>query len=331
MTIISHQGYNFVSFFWGVLASLTDASLTDSSVASLLNTVAFQLYRCLNIPCSVDMKIRGCCDDKQHQRNQLVQYWWNVSPYASWSFLAGQFHFLKEESALAAAKKYVQRVPGAHACAWMWHVYIYVLECRDMFMIMWHDIACSDVYHEICSSAFVHYTDLMFTLTTCVPHTEPTLTLDNLTSVLEDVQNVERVIPWLQIPPSKQQEINQQYDRITQRIRAYCEYLLTHHPAPSWKWVAVVLWDKQEHGALEMLQKVCLKGKSCSHSWCTCIMRLGCMIACTSCDFHAGHAISWEGRHIPNEFDFSLHMCHIVSALTVNWLWSFIQLHMHSH
>lgn len=73
-------------------------------------------------PSSVNEKIKEYCDDVEQQRNQLVQYWRRLSPYASWSSLAGQLQRFKEQSALAAAVQYVQRAPGvAVAC-----IYIYI-------------------------------------------------------------------------------------------------------------------------------------------------------------------------------------------------------------
>ena len=65
----------------------------------------------------------------------------------------------------------------------------------------------------------------------------------------------------LQIPASKRDEIKQQYARDPGRKPAYMEYWVAHHPAPSWKMIAISLWESSELGALEVVQKLYFKGK----------------------------------------------------------------------
>ena len=96
----------------------------------------------------------------------------------------------------------------------------------------------------------------MYTFT-CM-HTEPSLTLDTLTSVLDGVQHLDDVEGWLQISPSNQGELKHQYDR-RQLPRAYSTVFLTDNPSPSWSTVALALWMEGEHGALEVVQKLYLK------------------------------------------------------------------------
>ena len=114
---------------------------------------------------------------------------------------------------------------------------------------------------------------LMLTLSTSVNmstsphmHTESTLTLDNLTSLLDGVvEDLDRVASWLHIPLSKHRELEQQYGW-KQRPRAYSTYFITKHPSPSWILVANALWKSGELGALEVVQKLYLKGESCWES-----------------------------------------------------------------
>ena len=120
---------------------------------------------------------------------------------------------------------------------------------------------------------------LMLTLTTSVHisaythththththHTEPTLIVDNLTAVLDSVQgNMRSVIVWLQISFFQKSELQQQYDR-GQVNRVYAEYFISNNPCPSWTIVANALWILYEAGALEMIQKLYLKGEPCVH------------------------------------------------------------------
>ena len=133
--------------------------------------------------------------------------------------------------------------------------------------------ACSDV-HCVCSSAFVDYTDA-HTDHICAhvhlpTHPEPSLTLDNLTSVFDGVEYMDGdllvgVADWLHIPDSKQRELKQQYDG-RQRKRVYITYYITQHPAPSWRIVALALWQAGELGALEVVHKLYLKGEPCADS-----------------------------------------------------------------
>jgi hypothetical protein len=47
---------------------------------------------------------------------------------------------------------------------------------------------------------------------------------------------------------------------------AYADYVIGHHLCHSWTMVAEALWLFKEPGALEMVQKLYLKGEPCAHS-----------------------------------------------------------------
>ena len=93
-------------------------------------------------------------------------------------------------------------------------------------------------------------------------HTEPSLTLDALTSVLDSVQCPDGIGVYLRIPYSKRYKLKLQYDR-RQLSRACSTVFLTDNPSPSWSTVALALWEAGEHGALEVVQKLYLKGEPC--------------------------------------------------------------------
>ena len=114
---------------------------------------------------------------------------------------------------------------------------------------------------------------------TCI-HTEPSLTLDTLSSVLDGVQHLDGVGGvgvYLQIVDSKRRELEHQYDR---RLlpRVFSTVFLTDNPSPSWSTVAFSLWQAREHGALEVVQKLYLKGEPCAHS-CRSEGRIGSLLA----------------------------------------------------
>ena len=92
-------------------------------------------------------------------------------------------------------------------------------------------------------------------------HTEPTLTLTNVTAIMENVQKWEIVTSYIDIPYSKYDELKKQNPTTAQCKQACWDYWLNHHPAPSWRGVASALYGCYEHGALEGLQMKYLKGK----------------------------------------------------------------------
>ena len=109
---------------------------------------------CLDIPLSVQEKIREHSKDEEQQREECIYYWMNVSPDSmiGWGVLGGQLHYFEEEAALRAANEYIQRAPGTCGCSMCmyWNV--------DHAYITQQIHACSDI-HCVCSSAFVDYTD----------------------------------------------------------------------------------------------------------------------------------------------------------------------------
>ena len=83
-------------------------------------------------------------------------------------------------------------------------------------------------------------------------------------SVSED--GLDNVVRWLHIPDSKIREFMQLYPVVAQRKQAYSAYYLAHHPGPSWRIIANALWQSEELGALEVVQKLYLKGEPCADS-----------------------------------------------------------------
>ena len=91
--------------------------------------------------------------------------------------------------------------------------------------------------------------------------------LENLNAVMESVSDrglQEYVVAWLHIPLSKQQEFQMRYPVVAQLKQAYLAYFLTHHPAPCWWIIATALYIAGELGALEVVQKLYLRGEPCA-------------------------------------------------------------------
>ena len=92
--------------------------------------------------------------------------------------------------------------------------------------------------------------------------TDPSLTLTNLTQLLEDVRDLYDVTLYLDIPPSVFHSIYTQQSSESERRKAYWEWYLNNYPCPSWRHIANALYISREHGVLEVLKSRYLKGES---------------------------------------------------------------------
>ena len=92
--------------------------------------------------------------------------------------------------------------------------------------------------------------------------TDPSLTLTNLTQLLEDVGNLIGVSDYLDIPGSVYNSIPTQQSSVSERRKACWEWYLNNHPCPSWHHIANALYMSEEHGVLEVLKSRYLKGES---------------------------------------------------------------------
>ena len=94
----------------------SDPSLTHSNLAAVMETVVEVglLGECLRVPESVRKKLRQECDNDEEHKNELISWWLQYSLYAldSWKWLSGRLLYWEEESALAAAKRYIHKTPG---------------------------------------------------------------------------------------------------------------------------------------------------------------------------------------------------------------------------
>ena len=93
-------------------------------------------------------------------------------------------------------------------------------------------------------------------------HTDPSLTLTNLTQLLEDVRHWDNVVYYLDIPNSVCTSIQTQQSSESERRKACWEWYLNNHPCPSWHHIANALYERWEHGVLEVLKSRYLKGES---------------------------------------------------------------------
>ena len=92
--------------------------------------------------------------------------------------------------------------------------------------------------------------------------TDPSITLTNLTQLLEDVGNLYDVTAYLDIPYSVRNSIYTQQSSVSERRKAFWEWYLNNHPCPSWHHIANALYMRGQHRVLEVLKSRYLKGES---------------------------------------------------------------------
>ena len=100
----------------------------------------------------------------------------------------------------------------------------------------------------------------------CLSFLEPSFSLTNLTTLLENVNQGYsrewwRIGIWFDIPTSKLDTIKGQYPGPDQRSHACWDLYITDHPSPTWKRVAYALYVTDHHEELEVVQKKYLKGE----------------------------------------------------------------------
>ena len=94
------------------------------------------------------------------------------------------------------------------------------------------------------------------------PPTDTSLTLTNLTQIMEDVEMDMWICPYLDIPGSVYYDISKQHYDESQKKKALCEWYLNNHPSPSWKHIANALYINGDHDVLDVLRGRYLKGGS---------------------------------------------------------------------
>ena len=94
------------------------------------------------------------------------------------------------------------------------------------------------------------------------PPTDTSLTLTNLTQIMEDVVMNKYVRLYLNIPTSVYNDISKQHSDEFQKKKALCEWYLNNHPSPSWRHIADALYINDHHDVLDVLRGRYLKGGS---------------------------------------------------------------------
>ena len=95
---------------------------------------------------------------------------------------------------------------------------------------------------------------------------ELSLTSHNLSTVLDSMDDGlwDWFSRYVNIPESEVERIKSKYSSDKECKQATIDYLISSHPAPSWRLVANALYQMGSHGALACLQQLFPTGTCCS-------------------------------------------------------------------
>ena len=132
----------------------------------------------------------------------------------------------------------------------------HLIECYQMLPGVSADLAWSGLTDGDHNIVYLLFSSLS-SPSACVSPSDPTLTVENVTEVMGEVGDLERVAqgghPFtfgLNIPDSKLQEFKLQSSSEREKSHAVGGYWVNTHPILSWEWLARVLYEEEEERAL---------------------------------------------------------------------------------
>ena len=81
-----------------------------------------------------------------------------------------------------------------------------------------------------------------------------TFTTRNVQRAVREVKNTDRLGFCLGVPPSKRDEILEQFSSVPQQVKAYINYFMEHDPVASWRAVIVALDRMREKEAADAIR-----------------------------------------------------------------------------
>ena len=207
----------------------TPGVLTPSNVMREVNEVSLQsLANWLYIPQSIEEKIRQRFPNEMEQRKQLIYYWINTDPLASWRRLIRALDKIRQSHLADYIRPNAEPLTGSHH-AILHHWY---KQC-------WFDSV------GLCAVMFLLPPD-----TSLTPRT-----LLRALSTVRDFWNSGLLfffgIPY---PVLDQIRDSSSYASEDEKRMAVLQYCLQTVPGVSWGRIAGVLWSQEEHAALEMVR-----------------------------------------------------------------------------
>ena len=107
----------------GLIVSLlfsTDPTLTLENISAVTATVPLEDRelgeKVLLVPRSECEEIRRQSSTAAEERERLIRYYLNYSPYANWGDLAGRLYRGQYHDALSAARRFIKTEPGEFMC-----------------------------------------------------------------------------------------------------------------------------------------------------------------------------------------------------------------------
>ena len=106
----------------GLIVSLfsTDPTLTLENISTVTATMPLEHDELgkvvLSVPESEHEEIRRQSSTAAEERERLIRYYLNYSPYASWGDLAGRLYRRQHHDALSAARRFIKTEPGEFVC-----------------------------------------------------------------------------------------------------------------------------------------------------------------------------------------------------------------------
>ena len=106
----------------GLTVSLfsTDPTLTLENISTVTATVPLEDdelgKRVLFVPDGEREEICRQSSTAAEERERLIRYYLNYSPYASWGHLAGKLYYGQHHDALSAARRFIKTEPGEFVC-----------------------------------------------------------------------------------------------------------------------------------------------------------------------------------------------------------------------
>ena len=118
----------------------TDPTLTHANISTVTATVPLERDELgswvLIVPETKCTEIHQQSSSAVEERERLIHYYLNYSPYASWSHLAGRLYHGQHHDALSATRKFIKREPGEFVCVITMYVCMHVkndygtMDCR---------------------------------------------------------------------------------------------------------------------------------------------------------------------------------------------------------
>ena len=110
----------------------TDPTVTHENISTVTATVPLEDDKLggavLLVPRSECEEIRRQSSTAAKERERLIRYYLNYSPYANWGHLAGRLYLGQHHDALSAARRFIKTEPGEFVCNIILMIRLWIVE-----------------------------------------------------------------------------------------------------------------------------------------------------------------------------------------------------------